>query len=56
VVHHTFGTMLTKQLYQHPSFVQWTSHIPGFFCEALLSHPGHSICCDWRAWAASVQS
>jgi len=44
-----------------PSFLQWTPPVARSFCEGCTWHHIHilvkaPLCCDWKGWAASVQS
>jgi len=43
------------------SFLQWTAPNAHSFCEGCTCHHHHilvtaPLCCDWKAWVASVQS
>jgi len=61
VVNHTFNTMPTERLQQHPSFLQQTTLITCSFYEGCTWYHLHILviapfCCDRKARAASAQS
>ena len=57
----TFNATPNERFQQHSPFSHWTAPITHSFCEDCTWHHLHilvtaPLCCDWKDWAASVQS